>query len=90
MSIRCTADGLLRFEGNCSLSALGLLNPGVSAAEYDDIRCPCRSGVPVCPSNISQTGLWKYGSVTGDEFYDLSENDVRFWTIRTHKEFKNR
>lgn len=77
------------FGGNCTNSALGLLNPEVDPRNYKDFRCPCESGVAVCPSNISGTGLWKYGSVSSDEFYDLSGNDIRFWAIRTHWELKH-
>lgn len=73
----------------CSDSVLGLLNPEVNPRKYEDFRCPCEAGVAVCPSNISGTGLWKYRSVSSDEFYDLSENDVRFWAIRTHAELKH-
>lgn len=74
--------------GNCSTAQLGLLNPEAHPEEYKDIQCPCELGVPHCPDDVNQGELWKFGSVTTDQFYDLSANDVNLWIVRTHEEFK--
>ncbi len=73
---------------NCSKSQLGLLNPNANPQDFEDARCPCALGLPACPANLSDGELWKYGSVTSDEFYEVSDNDIYNWTLRTHDTFK--
>lgn len=73
---------------NCSNEELGLLNPGANPNDYHDLQCPCELGVSLCPVNSSQGELWKYGSVSTDEFYDLSENNIPLWILQTYKSLK--
>lgn len=65
-----------------------LLNPEVDPSHYEDIRCPCYLGIATCPANASQQELYRYASMTSDEFYDLTHRDIDLWLIRTHKTLK--
>ena len=76
---------------NCSTSDIGLLNPITANPEnYQNIDCPCKLGVPICPANITQQGeLLRYQSVTYDEFYDLADKNISTWILRTQEELTN-
>ena len=73
---------------DCSSAALGLFNPEAHPEDYEDIQCECQNGVPNCPDSINNGELWRFGSVTSDEFYDLSANDIGLWIVRTTEELK--
>jgi hypothetical protein len=42
--------------------------------------------IPHCPAD--EVELWKFGSVSSDQFYDLSNNNIPLWILRTFDEKK--
>lgn len=76
---------------NCSSNDIGLLNPSANPDDYHLYHCPCTDlGVPICPANITQQGeLFRYRSVSYDEFYDVAEKNISLWILRTYEELKD-
>ncbi len=73
----------------CDSKITGLLNPYVNPNDYVDFQCPCDMGVSICPANLTAaTLLYKYKSVSTDDFYDLTGKDIAKWIVRTYKTFK--
>lgn len=68
---------------------MGLINPEANPDEYSDYYCPCVSGVPSCPANLTEAELYRYRSVTYDDFYDLSGADPSAWILHTYDSSKN-
>lgn len=74
---------------NCSTNGIGLLNPSANPDEYQNLHCPCNSGYPVCPANSTQGELYKYLSISYDEFFDMNEKNISTWILKTHDELKD-
>ncbi len=76
---------------NCSTAQLGLLNPESNPNDYEDTLCDCKLGEPVCPDGVGRGDeLWKYGSVSNDQFYDLSKDNISVWIVRTYEMFREK
>ena len=72
------------------MTHVGLWNPEGRPEDYEDLYCPCNSGVPTCPANLStEAELYRYKSVTYDDFYDLSQKDPSAWILRTFEELQD-
>lgn len=80
-----------RYRLDCSSNDIGLLNPLANPDDYHLYHCPCTDlGVPICPANSTQQGeLFRYRSVSSDEFYDLAEKNISLWILRTYEELKD-
>nr|QST14975.1 ABCA1-1 protein [Diaphanosoma celebensis] len=81
MGVRCTKGSSL---GSTCWNETGLLNPQADPDAYEDILCPCSGGTPACPANASNGELYKFKSVTGDTFYELSDKDISLWILRSN------
>lgn len=71
------------------MSNVGLINPEANPDDHEDYYCPCTSGVPSCPANFTEAELYRYRSVTYDEFYDLSGADPAAWILHTYDSSKD-
>lgn len=70
---------------NCSKHQVNLGKAIEDPDGYKGTHCPCIDGISACSDNSTSEYLFKYHSITSDEFYNLTGKSVSQWILHSNK-----